>query len=156
MPNSRVSKYGSGQTIATDDSPSTGRQLVEWTTPTRAALRQAKAITLRKKGGITCRQLFKQLDIPRSTAYRILKSDTSRCTGKTRSGRPYKLTWERVEELLKWITAPGHFDRRVMYYDDLIIQFNLPIGNETLLKEFARHGYYRCRACWGRYLKPEV
>ncbi|KAI9772758.1 MAG: hypothetical protein M1835_006239, partial [Candelina submexicana] len=117
-------------------------------TPQRIALR----LTAATYPDYPRQQLFKDYGYSKSAGYRILaRPNSHRQQG---SGRLFILDDEKVSEILAWIQE--EFDHRAATWDRLISEFNLSCSWRTLQRPCHRRGYYRCRACWNRYLKPEL
>ena len=127
----------------------------EWRTPKKAALREAWRCELQftPSRRRSKRKLFKDYGVPERTGFRLLKGLTSERTGKiTRPGARHKLSFIKTTFILLWITFC--FARRALPYTQVILELNLPVSKWTLQRALEARGYYRCKACWGRYIKP--
>ena len=119
-------------------------------TPTRKALRKAARVF---KGKIPRKELFSKYGVSERTGFRTLAAKSSH-SRHMNSGTKRKLSTEKLREIIDWIK--GRFERRAMTWDLLIAEFELHVSAQTLQRGCHRLGYRRCRACWRRYLRPEV
>lgn len=104
-----------------------------WTneTPTRVRFK-----TLLDEG-YSQRAAARKLGIPRSSAQYFLDKP-GRLTKPL--GAPPQISNAQIQEIIKWLT--GHFDRRQLSSKQIREKFHLDCCDQTLLKAFARHGYY--------------
>lgn len=123
---------------------------VQQNTPNRKALRKAAKVL---RGSLPRRELFARYGVPSSTEYRILAAESSK-RRRMNSERKRKLSVKQMTEILDWIH--DRFDRRAMTWDRLIAEFDLAVNFQTLKRRCHEREYRRCRACWKRYLKPEI
>jgi ketohexokinase/beta-glucosidase len=104
-----------------------------WTheTPTRVRFK-----TLLSEG-YSQRAAARKLKILRSSAqYWLNKPDRQ----AKPPGAPPKISDEQIQEIVDWFT--GHYDRRIFTLQEIREHFRLDCCDYTLLRAFARHGYY--------------
>ena len=110
-----------------------------WTTPKRARVRQARA------DGKSWRIILLELGVPKSTAQRICKANSSRTS---RKGKKYKkriLSKRDIRHILRLITK--NYTSRRMSFEQVRATLNLPASARTIRRELRMAGYRRYIAC---------
>ena len=79
------------------------------------------------------------INVNRTTALKWLNQPSDR-RPQTRTGRPYIIPDEKVEEIIKWMT--GYFDRRAMPFRQIADIFDIKANDNTILRALARFGYH--------------
>lgn len=80
-----------------------------------------------------------------STIRHILSYDTPSRARPGRTGPTKKLTDAKVDEIIEYCSKK--WEQRIMKYDDLIRELDLPCAASTLRDRLHQRGYYRCTAC---------
>lgn len=85
-----------------------------------------------------------------STIRKILNYHAPERSRLTRTGRPQKLTDRRVDEIIKYCAES--WEHRILKYDLLIKELQLPYTPEHLAVRLRQRGYFRCIACQKPFL----
>ncbi|PMD12778.1 hypothetical protein NA56DRAFT_756286 [Hyaloscypha hepaticicola] len=85
-----------------------------------------------------------------STIRRILSYDAPERARPIRTGRPQLLTDQRVDKIIKYCAES--WDHRVLKYEVLIEELQLPCTPEHLAVRLKQRGYFRCTACQKPFL----
>ena len=129
-----------------DDEEGSHRPNAEWPTPNKTRVK-----TLYHNSHFSKKVIARTiLDMTVSTVRRILKSDTTHRTGTNRSGRPYILTPEQVDQVIQFLGK--NFQRRALPWRNLVAECGLDYSPDTLRRELANRGYHKCVA----YPKPFI
>ena len=95
-------------------------------------------------------QLEARYKLGNSTIRRILAYDTPERARPNRRGPAQKLTDARVDEIIEYCSE--NWEHRIVKYDVLCKELNLPCTPSTLQRRLHQRGYYRCTACQKPYL----
>ncbi|KFY61561.1 hypothetical protein V497_02874 [Pseudogymnoascus sp. VKM F-4516 (FW-969)] len=127
-----------------DSSPPLDNQ--DWPTPSRCTSR-----VLKRYANFSERQIAVATGIPKSTVHDHLTLPTSR-TYRPR-GRKTKIDSDTIEKMIT--SLQGHYNERSKPWSKLREQWKLDCTDQTLANAFARHGYYKCKACQKGYMSPQ-
>ncbi|KFY61567.1 hypothetical protein V497_02873, partial [Pseudogymnoascus sp. VKM F-4516 (FW-969)] len=119
-----------------DSSPPLDNQ--DWPTPSRRTSR-----VLKRYANFSERQIAAATGIPKSTVHDHLTLPTSR-TYRPR-GRKTKIDSDTIEKMIT--SLQGHYNERSKPWSKLREQWKLDCTDQTLANAFARHSYYKCKAC---------
>lgn len=121
-------------------SPSSTHQAGQnWTTPTRARVRQARA------DGKSWGTIFKELGVPRSTARGICKAESSRTSRKGKLYQKRLLTTRDIRQILRTISR--NYTSRRLTFSQVRALLGLQASARTIRRELRKAGYRRCIAC---------
>jgi transposase len=84
-------------------------------------------------------------DLGESTIRRILEYDIPERARPTRTGRPQLLTDRRVDKIIEYCAES--WEHRILKYELLIEELQLPCTPEHLQVRLKQRGYFRCTAC---------
>jgi transposase len=110
--------------------PKTDR--IEFATPKKARFR-----ALVKDTGWSQSSAAIKVGISQATGSRWLRQAEERRTGRSRTGRPRKLTPQILEEIDKWFT--GHYDHRIQSLQDIIKD----CSPATLWRALNKQGFHK-------------
>lgn len=112
----------------------------EWSTPQKARVK-----SLFYDSHLSKRAISRLIPMPLTSVHNILRSNTSRRSGKTRSGRPPVLIPEQVDQVIEFL---GHnFKHRILPWKNLASAYGLECSADKLKRELANRGYHKCVAC---------
>ena len=86
----------------------------------------------------------------KSTICRVLNYDALERARPTRTGRPQKLTDHRINEIIEYYTESWEY--RILKYQVLIEELDLPCTPEHLQVRLKQRGYFRYTACQKPFL----
>lgn len=118
----------------------------EWTTPTRARVKQLK------KNGFSALDIRKETGVSRSTQYLWLNAPVRRPDAE-RSERPTKLDQDTVKKMIK--SMEGHYDRRIWKWQDCVDVFQLNCTAVTVKNHFNQAEYYKCKSCQKSWINQD-
>ena len=134
----------------------------EWRTPARVALRQGfklmdqSAIRQPSRPGLNRSQLLSILKIPRTTAYRICKSQTPRRHPiQENRGRKQNLTQRDINYLELIIQREG-WTARTLTFEALAQELDKDISAGTIRRHLRSLNYRRCLACQKSWVHPRI
>ena len=127
-----------------DSSPPLQNQ--DWPTPSRRTSR-----VLKRYANFSERQIAAATGIPKSTVHDHLSLPTSR-TYRPR-GCKTKIDSDTIEKMIA--SLQGHYNERIKPWSKLREQWDLNCTDQTLANAFARHGYYKYKACQKGYISPQ-
>ena len=103
---------------------------------------------------MSIRAIEKITGVPKSTVFRWVHESTSCRTGKTRTGRPTKLSKRDIRHLI-FMIRHGHAGRKLSYVQ-LALESGLNVSGMTVKRALNQIGYHRCKACRKPYISPSA
>lgn len=137
-----------------------------WSTPQKARIMDITKIigtnSLRSPNGtlLTKTRLFRQNNVPLTTAKRILKSQdprtlhNSKIRKETRGRKPL-LTEQDIRAIERLIWTHGQAGR-VLTWESLAHEAGVNVSAHTLQRQFKTKGYRRCVACRKSFITPDI